>query len=233
MPASRLTTLLRRAAWTVRRRRGSVPAEYIPKTLLLPYLPASPVVVDCGANDGGDTAELARLLPAGIIHAFEPVPAVFEKLVRATQALPNVRRHRLALAGYDGTATMHLSSGGTDAASSLLLPKESLTLNPHVVFAQTCAVPCRTLDAWAEAEGCPRVDLLWLDMQGAELTLLQAAPRILSTVSVIHLEVVTTEVYQDNPLLSQVQAWLTTQGFRRALLALDTTGCGNAVFARR
>jgi len=226
------TNTLRRVAWEVRRRSGQVSPEYIPKSLLLPFLPVAPVIVDCGANDGSDTADLARLLPEATIHAFEPVPAVFEKLRRNTEFSPNVRRHRLALSDCDGTATMHLSSGGTDAASSLLPPKESLALNPHIVFEETCEVPCLTLDTWAVSYDCPRVDLLWLDMQGSELSMLKAAPRVLSTVSVIHMEVVQSEVYQGNPLLPDVESWLRLQGFHRKLLAMDASGSGNAVFVR-
>lgn len=225
-------TILRRAVWAMRRRTGRVSAEYIPKPLILPYLPESSIVVDCGANDGSDTADLARLLPSATIHAFEPVPAVFDKLVQNTKGFSNVRPHRLALADRDGTAAMHISSGGTDAASSLLPPKESLALNPHIVFEETCEVPCFTLDTWAEAHDCPRVDLLWLDMQGSELAMLKAAPDTLATVSVIHLEVVSTEVYAGNPMMPEVETWLKNQGFRRKFLAVDHAGSGNAVFVR-
>ena len=189
---------LRHIAWQIRRKTGRVSGEYIPKTLLRPFLPAAPVIVDCGAHDGSDTCETARLWPQATIHAFEPVPSVFEKLMRSTLEYPCIQCHPVALAEADGEVAMHISSGGTDAASSLLMPKEALALNPHIYFRDTCLVPSLTLDSWAAANDCPRVDLLWLDMQGSELAMLKAAPRILAGVRVIHLEVALAEIYENN-----------------------------------
>ena len=43
----------------------------IPKFLLRKYLPADSVIIDCGACDGSDSMELARIFPRAAIHSFE------------------------------------------------------------------------------------------------------------------------------------------------------------------
>lgn len=65
-----------------------------------------------------------------------------------------------------------------------------------------------TLDDWAEQHNFDRVDFLWLDMQGAELALLESSPVLLSRVQVIHLEVSIVELYEKNPLYTEVSDWL-------------------------
>ena len=214
------------------RRAGGLTEENIPLSYIALFLPETPIVVDAGAHNGSDTVQMSRLWPRGTIHAFEPVPAVFSQLEACTRSLANVRRHACALAGACGTMTMYVSSGGTDASSSLLAPKEHLAVNPHVIFQQQIAVPTQTLDAWAAQNECPQVDFLWLDMQGGELTALQAAPRVLATVRAIHLEVAVTELYENNPLYPDVQAWLESQGFLLVVEEIAHTSGGNAFFVR-
>ncbi len=212
--------------------------DEIPKLYMKLLLPEAPIIVDAGAHVGSDTIVMSRLWPQGTIHAFEPVPGLFQKLTDNTTGLPNVHRYPLALGSEVGTAEMFVSGGGSDASSSLLPPKEVLQINPHVSFLECLAVQTSTLDIWAQENGVPAVDFLWLDMQGAELAMLKAAPQSLSSVRLIHLEVSLMEIYKNNPLYSEVRAWLEAQGFRLEAEEIPPSpvgeiSSGNALFARR
>jgi len=218
--------------YRVLRHAGRLTDENMPLPYLALFLPGSPVVVDAGAHNGGDTVQMSLLWPGATIHAFEPVPAVFWQLEANTKTLANVRRHPFALASGAGTLTMHVSSGGTDASSSLLAPKEHLSVNPHVLFDGVITVPTMTLDLWAAENNCAKIDFLWLDMQGGELAALKAAPRMLSTVRAIHLEVALTELYANNPLYPEVRAWLEMQGFALQAEEIAHFSGGNAFFVR-
>ena len=215
------------------RRAAKMIDENIPLFYIALFLPSAPVVVDAGAHNGSETVQMSLLWPQGIVHAFEPVPAVFRQLELNTGHLANICRYPVALAGVNADLTMNVSSGGTDAASSLLVPKEHHAINPHVVFNEQITVPALTLDVWAEQNDCARVDLLWLDMQGGELAALQAAPRVLATVRAIHLEAATVEIYEGNPLYPEVRAWLEAQGFAVEIEALAHASGGNVLFIRQ
>lgn len=207
--------------------------ENIPLSYIALFLPPAPVVVDAGAHNGSETVQMSLLWPQGTVHAFEPVPAVFRQLEANTHHLSNVCRYPVALAGVNADLTMHVSSGGTDASSSLLAPKEHLAANPHVVFEEQIIVSALTLDTWAEQCHCSRVDFLWLDMQGGELAALKAAPRLLAAVQAIHLEAATVELYAENPLYPEVRGWLENQGFQVEIEALAHASGGNAFFVRQ
>jgi FkbM family methyltransferase len=186
------------------------------------FLPLDPVIVEAGAHDGRDTAELAALWPQGTVHAFEPIPHVFRRLEERAGRLGNVRLHRSALGAKTGMVPMWVSEGG-DASSSILAPKAHLDAFPSITFERQLEVPITTLDDWARAERVKHVDFLWLDMQGHELTALQHATTVLHSVRAMIIEVFTEELYDGAPLWPEVRAWLEGQGFRVELQALGKT----------
>ncbi len=211
-------------------RRSSV--GEIPKAYFVPFLPDNPVIVEAGAHAGLDTLELARLWKKGIVHAFEPVPDLYRRLRTRTRWQRNVMTYPLALGAHDGFARFFVSSGASDASSSLLEPKEHLVDHPGVSFSRQIEVRVTTLDSWAATHGIERVDFLWLDMQGFELSVLQAAPLILSKVCAIYTEVFLKESYFKVPLYEEVRTWLAEQGFRVEREVLPWIDAGNVLFVR-
>src|SRR5438045_3440309 len=81
--------------------------------LVQTYLSDNPVIIEAGAYDGRETIRLARIWPNGVIHSFEPVPELFEKLEANTTHLANVHCHQLALSDSTGTAPLHISEKPT------------------------------------------------------------------------------------------------------------------------
>lgn len=167
----------------------------IDKKFIAKFLPDKPSIIDCGAHIGLDTVQLAQI-KGSKIFSFEPIEHLYLKLVANTSPLQNVKCFKLALNAFDGKAEMHISSGRSDASSSLLKPKIHLKDHPEVLFKQVTKVDCLTLDSWAWENNESMIDMLWLDMQGSELEMLKASKNILGTVSVIHSEVSLRETYE-------------------------------------
>lgn len=55
------------------------------KVILKQVLPDNAIIIEAGAFDGGDTQEIAELLPNAHIYAFEPLPNLFSILKKKTQ----------------------------------------------------------------------------------------------------------------------------------------------------
>jgi FkbM family methyltransferase len=209
----------------------AVCAEKISKSKIRPYLPNNPVIIDCGAHDGTDSILLSKVLQ-GTVHAFEPVPSIFTRLVQNTSRY-QIQCYQTALSATNGTATFFLSSGTSDASSSLLKPKEHLIDHPTVTFEDHLTVQTSTLDHWAAQYGIASVDLLWLDMQGAELKMLAASKTILPTVKVIHSEVSTKETYEGTCTYNQLADFLKSHGFTVMIEAIPHgADMGNVLFVR-
>jgi FkbM family methyltransferase len=196
------------------------------------HLPPAPVVVEAGAHAGTDTAGMARSWSDATIYALEPVPDVYARLEARTRAFANVHTEQVALADRTGQMTMHISSGGSDGSSSLLPPVDHLVHHPEVQFASTILVPTVTLDDWADQHSLARVDFLWLDAQGAELSILKAGAGVLRNVRAIYMEVSLTETYAGVPLYPEVKVWMAEQGFFARLERLPWDDMGNVLFVR-
>lgn len=204
------------------------------------FLPDDPIIVEAGAFDGNDTRKMALQWPKGIIHAFEPVPEIYERLLKNTSMLPNVRHYPLALSDHTGTSEFYISEkpskpGVASQAGSIHKPKERLSKSP-IIFPRMTTVQTITFDQWADENGVSVIDLLWLDTQGHELVILQAAPKMVPNIRVILSEVSFIESYEGQPLYEDVVAWMAEHGFEqvgRDFADTNQTFFGNALFVRK
>jgi len=197
-------------------RRAVMQIQSITKDIIRRYLPEKPLVVEAGAHIGRDTLKMALQWPDATIYAFEPVPDLYNQLKERTAGHNNIYTYNYALASSAGTEKLYVSSGASTAASSLLEPYEYLKERPNVIF-HPIHVPTITLDQWAEKQGVTHIDLLWLDMQGAELLVLKASPKIVRTVKVLFIEISLTERFKGNPFFKETDAWLVAEGFKNVL----------------
>lgn len=64
-----------------------------------------------------------------------------------------------------------------------------------------------------DIEGLGLIDFLKMDIQGAELTVLQNGPEVLQQCVAIQLEVSYIALYKDQPTFGDVDVWMRSQGF--------------------
>jgi FkbM family methyltransferase len=211
-----------------------VKGDKISKIVLKNFLPQNPVIIDCGAHDGADSIEFAKLLKNASIYSFEPVDELYKRLLNNTALYENIKSYKIALGDKDGWQDFYISEGGSDASSSLLKPKEHLIFHPDTFFKKKISVNTLTLDSWAARQGVKHVDLLWLDMQGFELNMIKASPEILATVKIIHTEVSTKEIYLQGPLYNEYKTYLQSIGFEVFIEAIPAGWyMGNVLFIRK
>jgi FkbM family methyltransferase len=148
--------------------------EPIESSLLLEAGNGSHVIFDVGANVGFYSLHWAsRLAPGGTIHAFEPVPSTFAWL-----------RRNVALNNLEGVIQANNFGLSTEPKSlSIFLPKFSgsgaasmKNLHPDEASVQVEA-QVDTLDRHFSASGLNRLDLIKIDVEGAELFVLQGGWR--------------------------------------------------------
>ena len=117
-------------------------------------------VLDVGANIGWYTlAAGAAVGPEGRVLAFEPEPSNLSLLEKSIQlnSFENINVFPQALSDREGSETLHLSKNnlGAHSISSVVGP-ESIT------------VPSTTLDKVLEKLGIDKIDILKVDVEGAE-----------------------------------------------------------------
>jgi FkbM family methyltransferase len=198
------------------------------------YLGERPVIVEAGASNGSDTVRFAERWPDAEIHTFEPVPPSFALVEENTRHLPQVRRYPLALAEETGSRTMFVSTdaAGSHGSSSLLAATGHLEEFPQVTFYEQIHVQAITLRDWVQTSRIERIDLLWLDLQGMELPVLQASRDVLARTRAVSMEVSRRELYGGSALYPEVIAWMKSQGFE-AVIDRVLVAFGNMLFVNR
>ena len=230
-----MITLLRKivAPWIVQQTQSAQAENALtPLEDIAGFLPSNPIIVEAGAHVGVDSLHMSTFWPKGTIHAFEPVPDLFEKLTTNTISSKNILCYPYALGDSNTVAELYISSGDSDGSSSLLLPKKHLTEHPGVVFNTSLRIQAVTLDSWAAENSISHVDFLWLDMQGYELHALKSAGSVLPSVSAIYSEVSLKEMYYGAPLYAELKQWLDDQGFSVYIESLPWEDMGNVLFVR-
>jgi len=134
------------------------------------------VCLDVGANIGVVTLQLARQVgPAGIVHAFEPLPTARDRLrqhVERNKFTGIASIHAVALTDRSGEATFHFAS---DEEENQGMGSLVSTVNQVARFTQTVALS--TLDEFARE--LQRIDLIKVDVQGSEVALLEGGRQTL------------------------------------------------------
>ena len=181
------------------------------------------VVLDIGANDGGSSCVFQHLFPAGRVYAFEPDPRAIANC-KTRLAIGNLDAARFEL--YEGAvcdaigeAEFFQSDGkdpnfnwyptGYDLSGSLMKPISETPLSiPSIYFKDTIAVKTTTLDAWAQDKALERIDIVWMDVQGAEARVLLGAQQTLPKVEYIYLECEEKKTYEGQPELTYLRSLL-------------------------
>lgn len=128
-------------------------------------------VADVGANVGFLTRHFSRLVgQGGKVFSFEPDPLNFRFLEFNTRACKNVERAQVAVSDNAEPGLLHLNFE-SGAGNSLVKQTHSVRSVP---------VSCVSLDEFLKGRRNPQVDLIKIDVEGAETKVLQGMKQTLS-----------------------------------------------------
>ena len=171
------------------------------------------VIWEVGSRDGEDGIALLRAFPESVVHCFEPNPNTFPKVRNcADQSGGCLVPHSIALCNEDAAVTFFCIDqeltvtpweDGNPGASSLF---EASGNYDHVErYVQTAiTVEGSRGDSLINSEQVPRPNLIWMDVQGAELLVLKWLEEYLPSVDAIFLELSLKEIYRGQALAPEV-----------------------------
>lgn len=173
------------------------------------------VVFDCGASTGNFTAAYLTLFPRATIHAFEPHPHSADQLRSRFHDAPRVTVEQTAVGAAGGAAVFHMNRL---PYTSSLLPRPSagrryFPLMDGVV--ERVEVPVTTLDDYCHRHAIERIDILKMDIQGAELAALRGADLLLRErrIDAIFTEIFFVPHYEGGCLLHELWGHLAAHGY--------------------
>lgn len=170
-------------------------------------------LVDIGASGGlqNNWKDTERHLQ---VIGFEPDERAFVDLVKGQTS----KTKYLNTALYKEKASLNFHLARKQGASSLLLPNRTLLDKfPEVErfdILETIKIKADTLDNQFQQHQIGDVDFIKLDTQGSELFILEGATRTLSNVFGLEIEVEFVELYQEQPLFSDIDRFVREFGFQ-------------------
>ena len=179
------------------------------------------VIFDVGACHALESVELSKKYPNAKVYTFEANPVSYDVCLENTEGYDSITVINEAVNDYDGFCkfypmdkekTITTWEDGNQGASSLYRANGQYDFIEKYVQYEI-EVPCTRLDTFCERNGIDKIDIIWMDLQGAELKALQSLGSLLDTVQIIHTELEMNPMYEGQCLFSDVNEYLTNNGF--------------------
>jgi len=173
-------------------------------------------ILDLGANEGQTVRHLLKDFRQPEIISFEPGRRNLEVLRRRYGTHPRVRIVAAAVGEADGEAELHVYER---SEMNSLLPLESAEqvqrVGADLAVSEKEQVEVMTLDTFAVKNGLEQIDVLKMDCQGAELSILRGARRLLKErrIRCVCLEVMFQPLYVSQAGLEEYRRFLESYGF--------------------
>jgi len=186
------------------------------------------VFVDIGANSGYFTVLAAlRVGARGRVYAFEPNPAVrrqLERHVELNQIADRVTVSDLALAGEDqDDVRLFVSCWPENDGIASLTPATETLARGGLRADTSISVSVRTFDTWAQSVRPSRIDLMKIDVEGAEAQVLAGMASAWATLR-------PARIICETALGSDAVRMLRDQGYRVSTLDEIPGGIPNLLF---
>ena len=219
--------------------RASHVNAYQDQKMILERFQEVKVIFDLGANRGETIYKYHNLFPSANIYGFEPFEYEFVNLQARYQNINQVSVYPLAVSNQTEVKSFFVNR---DSVMNSLLPVTAGSrtyIHPH----QTKNVECRevntiALDDFCNQEKIARINILKMDIQGAELMALQGAVNLLhkQAIDLIYTEVNFGKLYEGQGNFPQVCQLL--EQYNYVLYGLydlqygsnGTLGWGDAIF---
>jgi FkbM family methyltransferase len=160
-------------------------------------------VLDIGGFIGDWTRMCKDVWPESNVCMFEPQPSKKDRLEAICRELPGVSLKTSLLSNTDGEeAIFHLAESGSSTLDLLSKPgTQNITLRTSTLSSVVANTPFA------------KPDMIKVDVQGAELKVLDGGQDVLSAAQVVMLEVSLVEEYIGSPLFAEVIAYMAARGF--------------------
>jgi len=195
------------------------------------------VIFDVGAYIGDVSATYKKLFPQSTIYCFEPFPDSFQKLNRFSGD-SSIKPNQIAFSDKEGKTTFNVNVDLS--CNSLLPPTESdfKCYSAKSIKDGEIQVETNTLDNFCAGSKIFHIDILKLDVEGAEVKVIEGASRMLSkqAIKLIYSEVMFIPHYDGGCMFHELAAFLSQYGytlFNLYLLRSARNGqlrWGNAIF---
>jgi FkbM family methyltransferase len=172
------------------------------------------IIFDVGAYTGKITIEYKKIFPRSTIYCFEPFPDSFRELQQLSGDR-SIKTYQIAISDRQDKTTLYLSA---DPTCNSFFPRPTAGVKYYSQKAGSAGeteVDTTTIDQFCNTENISQIDILKLDIEGAEIRALKGASDKLSkhAISIIYTEVMFVRHYEGGCLFHELTTLLEYYGY--------------------
>ncbi len=174
-------------------------------------------IFDVGAHIGNVSLQYNTLFSNASIYSFEPFPPSFNSLQQNTSTHKNITLFNKGLGAYTGTAKFH--SNQSEQTNSILATHEQANSNwgnnDLLKTKEIVEIDLTTIDQIVEEENIKTIDILKMDVQGAEHEVMAGAKKTIEKqmIRLIYTEIITVPTYQGQKEFDDILKMYRAYGF--------------------
>jgi FkbM family methyltransferase len=174
-------------------------------------------IFDGGAFKGYVSLKYNKLFPNSTIHSFEPYPESFSTLKRNTLQHRNIKPYNKGLGEYVGISKFHSNNfAPTNSLLATHVEGDSNWGGEKILDTKEILdIELTTIDQIVEEENIKRIDILKLDVQGAEYQVMAGAKKTIEKglIGLIYTEIITIPTYENQQELDEALKMFREYGF--------------------
>lgn len=177
-------------------------------------------IYDIGSGDCKEAVEMSEHFTNAHIYAFEANPACIYDCSKRAVNNDRITLMPICINNYTGLVKFHPINqektettweDGNPKASSIFVSNGTYKLEKYVQ--DELEIPCMCMTDVCRTFKIPYPDIVWMDLQGAELAAIQGFRYIVTVASIIHSEVWGKETYTGQSLFPEMKEHLESLGF--------------------
>jgi len=181
------------------------------------------IIFDVGSRDCEQSIEFYKTFPNAKIYAFECNPNTLDLCEHNIKPYSDrITLIKGAVCDYNGHITFFPINqcktittwcDGNPGASSIFKSNGKYTIETYVQ--DEIKTNCHRLDTIMKMHNIPYVDIMWMDVQGAELLVLKGLGSHINNVKYIYTEVTYKEMYSGQVMYEELNDFIISNNFER------------------
>jgi len=175
------------------------------------YISNPKIILELGSRDGIQSIEFTKIYPNAKIYAFECYKPNYKLCIRNTAHFKNIKVIKKAVFNENKKLEFYPDSINWGAGSLFLFNRK---LNENKKLKQSkITVDAIRIDSWAKEEKIKKIDLCWIDLQGADYEALESMGDMIYDIDAMFIELEIKELYKNQKLYDVVVNFMKDKGF--------------------
>lgn len=170
-------------------------------------------ILDLGCRDGCEAIQFSFLFPNAKIISVEANPNQIEIIKSNIKDYPNIEIFNFGASDEDAELDFNVSSTVNIGNSSFLKINGNYDNYEKMAFHTPIKVKTKRLDNFLKEQQVPKIDILFMDIQGFEGKAIQGLGNYINNVKILYSEITYKEMYKDQILFDKFDYYMLQKGF--------------------